>query len=157
MAGRGPNPKPAHLRQRTNKVAGSATLPSAASAKRNKVRPLPNRVGGWHPMVTEWWRSVWRSPMASEYLEADVQGGLYLLAELYQKRWTTENEAVLVKLAAEIRQQEIRFGLTPMDRSRLRWEVEKGEEAAARTKARRAPRKQPKLVKDPRASMKLVS
>ena len=75
-------------------------------------------------MVQEWWRDIWTSPMAAEYLEADKHG-LYLLAELYHRRWNATKNSELRLLAAEIRQQEIRFGLTPIDRRRLQWEVEK--------------------------------
>lgn len=156
MAGRGPPPKPAHLRQRTNKVVGAATLMTEEEASQNEVPQLPARSdGGWHPKVVEWWESVWRSPMASEYLDADMKGGLYLLADLHQARWKADNPADLVKLAAEIRLQEVRFGLSPVDRSRLRWSIEQGETAAERTEARRE-RKAPKKERDPRSVLKAI-
>lgn len=75
--------------------------------------------------------------MAAEYLEPDMFGGLYLLAELHERRWREEETRVLVALGAEIRQQEVRFGLSPIDRRRLQWEVAKGEEAAVRRRQRR--------------------
>ncbi len=166
---RGPPPKPEGLRQRRNKVPGAAQLQTAESALENEVPPLPVRgyetgVNSessepkeipWHPNVIEWWDSVWKSPMASEYLDADMKGGLYLLAELYQARW--EGTAEITKVAAEIRQQEIRFGLSPIDRNRLRWEVEKGENAAQRTEARReAKRPSVPKGKDPRSILKMA-
>lgn len=159
MAGRGFAPKPAHLRARTNKVAGAAKLQSPAAASGNEVPALPDREDGevWHPMVREWWDSVWRSPMASEYLDADMRGGLYVLADLYQIRWTVSSKTMLIEAVKEIRLQEPRFGLTPLDRRRLQWEVERGEEAATRTESRRAPRAAPKSGKDPRDVLKAVS
>jgi hypothetical protein len=106
-------------------------------------------------MVLGWWKSVWRSPMASEYLDADMRGGLYLLADLHQLRWTLRDTSALKEIAAEIRLQEVRFGLSPIDRSRLRWTIDAGETAAERTEARRE-RKVPKPSKDPRAVLKAI-
>jgi hypothetical protein len=127
------------------------------------VPPLPDRapdkdgkVVRWHPNVVAWWASVWRSPMASEYLDADMKGGLYLLADLHQARWDLrDNPSALKEIAGEIRLQEVRFGLSPSDRSRLRWAIEQGETAAERTEARRE-RKAPKKERDPRSLLKVV-
>jgi hypothetical protein len=93
--------------------------------------------------------------MPSEYLDSDLRGGLFTLAHLYQARWTERDTAVLVKLSAEIRLQEQRYGLSPVDRSRLRWTIQAGDAAADRTDARRA-RKTPKRQKDPRAVLKML-
>lgn len=157
MAGRGPAPKPSALRQRRNKATTKASLPSAAAAANNPVPELPPRQDGaaWHPRVVEWWESVWRSPMASEYLDADMRGGLYLLADLYQIRWTAASPAALIEAAKEIRLQSVAFGLTPIDRRRLQWEVEKGGEAAERTGRRKNP-KTAAETKDPRAVLRAI-
>lgn len=133
-------PKPPELRQRRNKSVSQATLPSEAESADREVPPLPDRESAtevWHPMVVRWWKAVWTSPMAGEYLGADMEGGLFILAELMQRRWSERETGGLVKLSAEIRQQEIRFGLSPIDRRRLQWEVEKGETADERTAKRR--------------------
>ena len=60
-------------------------------------------------------------------------------------------------VATEIRLQEVRFGLSPVDRSRLRWVIAQGEEAEEKTAARREG-KVPKVPKgkDPRAVLKMV-
>lgn len=99
-------------------------------------------------MVVAWWADVWRSPMASEYLKVDVRG-LYRLAMLEQDFWAAGSRSGRLAVAAEIRHAAIAFGLTPIDRRRLQWEVDKGEEAAAKTAKRRAPAPDP--AKDPRA------
>lgn len=160
-----PLPKPAHLRQRRNKPVGEATLLSPEASAGNEVPELPAREldcdgkpQDWHPKLKEWWASVWRSPMASEFLDADMRGGLYLLADLHQARWDARDDGkVLTALAAEIRLQEVRFGLSPIDRQRLRWTIEQGEAAAERTEARRESKaKAPKASKDPRATLKMV-
>lgn len=111
-------------------------------------------------MVKEWWDSVWRSPMASEYLDADMRGGLYLLADLHQARWDARQDPrELVNVAKEIRLQEVRFGLSPVDRSRLQWEVEKGEEAVERRTKRKETKKRgsKEPLADPRSVLKAVS
>jgi hypothetical protein len=154
-------PKPPELRQRRNRTTTAATLPSEAESAIRKVPKLPDRESKtevWHPKMLEWWASVWKSPMAQEFVGPDVRGGLYLLAELYQKRWSETETKGLVALAAEIRQQEVRFGLSPIDRRRLQWEIEKGETAEDRTKVRRNSRKLEQVSrKDPRDLLKVVS
>lgn len=156
----GPAPKPAHLRQRTNKVSTAATLPSEEVSAKRPVPALPPRERQsevWHPRVVEWWRSVWTAPMAAEYLGPDILGGLHLLAELYQRLWAETESNRIVAIAAEIRQQEVRFGLTPIDRRRLQWEVEKGEVAEERTSTRRRARTLDATSrKDPREVLKVV-
>jgi hypothetical protein len=70
------------------------------------------------PAVRRWWRTIWRSPMAVRWLEADIEG-LYLIAVLRQefaKKPTTTT-------AAEIRQQETRYGLDVYARKRLDWRI----------------------------------
>lgn len=160
MSGRGRIPKSPGMRQRRNRYPGGATLPSEAVSALRKVPELPLReagTGAWHPEVLSWWGDVWRSPMAEEFLEPDVAGGLYLLAELYQHRWTVTTAKELVALAAEIRLQEVRFGLSPTDRRRLQWTIEQGEEAAQRTTARRRAEQLAQMPKkDPRDVLKLM-
>jgi hypothetical protein len=60
-----------------------------------------------------------------------------------------------LSLSSEIRQQEFRFGLTPMDRRRLQWTIEQGDSAQERTDARKkaqdAARTRPEPVGDPRS------
>ena len=149
----GPAPKPPGLRQRRNRASTKATLPTEAKAAKQKIPPLPQRKGNWHERVIVWWESIWRSPMATEYLEPDKQG-LILLAYLQQSFWTARSNKDRFRFAAEIRQQEVRFGLTPIDRRRLQWEVEKGESAAVRTATRRK-RKRPNPKNDPRDVLRL--
>jgi len=67
--------------------------------------------------------------MASEYLPTDVDG-LGRLALLIDSFYNRPDP----KMLGEIRLQEARFGLSPVDRSRLQWEVQKGEEAERKRK-----------------------
>ncbi|HXH63853.1 MAG TPA: hypothetical protein VNG95_06685 [Gemmatimonadales bacterium] len=153
----GPVPKRRDLLQRRNRTSTRASLPSEATAAKRKVPALPPRERGtekWHPLVLRWWHAVWTSPMAEEYLESD-KDDLYLLAELRQDFYAAADALERQKLAAEIRQQSVRFGLSPIDRRRLQWEVEKAEQATERTSRRRGLRAVE--GKDPRDVLKRVS
>ena len=68
--------------------------------------------------------------------------------------WKAENPTSRTRLQQEIRLQELRFGLSPIDRSRLHWEIAKGEEADQKRKRRQEP---PKRAEDPRSVLKAVS
>jgi hypothetical protein len=70
--------------------------------------------------------------MSTQWLETDIDA-LGRLAVLWDEFYK-EPES---KTMAEIRLQEQRFGLSPLDRSRLQWEVARGDEAAR--KQRQAP------------------
>ena len=174
-------PKPRALRQRRNKAATRAKLrPGGMRApalplrgcacggpkpqpkrpkKRGPGRPrkpaLPCDTCGdtgilpWHHLTQAWWARLWASPMGPEYIESDVDS-LYMTASLVDAYWWGNGSDA--KLASEIRQQLARFGATPLDRRRLEWELEKPEAEEA-TPPDSSP---PKLVADPRATMRLV-
>ena len=118
----GPVPKDPTLRQRRNRAPTAAHLivqnPVAS------VPELPARGGRrrWHALTIAWWEKVWSSPMAGEFLDGDIPR-LWLLADLWDQYW----RHATTSLAAEIRLQSQCFGLTPIDRRRLQWEVEKVE------------------------------
>lgn len=105
----------------------------------------------WHALTLTWWRDVWKSPMAAEFLDQDVHG-LFVLAELVDQFWYSPDS----KLAAEIRQQRMCFGLTPIDRRRLQWEVQKVESNERKVNRPDAPSRQ-RLQGDPRAALYAVS
>lgn len=132
-------------------------LPTEESVANADVPELPALGPGhaWHPMVIDWWTAVWRSPMASEYLESDKKD-LYLLARLHQDFWMAGDSGERAKAAAEIRQQGVRFGLSPIDRRRLQWEIEKGEQAVEKTQRRKTAKAPPKAGTDPREALKLA-
>ena len=122
MAGRGPAPKPAHLRQRTNRKAGATVIEAPIDAN---VPPLAHPSGEeWHPATLKAWREFFESPMATQWLATDITG-LEMLAVCYDQFYKTGN----IDFIKEIRLQRPHYGLTPLDRSRLQWEVTRGEEA----------------------------
>ena len=121
----GPTPKNPATRQRRNKSATRALLPAEA-APRLRAPALPKQ-REWNAMTLRWWRDVWSSPMAGEYLRAD-EHALLRLAMLIDMFWTEPSR----DLAAEIRLQQQAFGLTPLDRVRLEWSIEQAEQARDR-------------------------
>ena len=105
-------------------------------------------------MTLAWWDDLWHSPMAPEFDPSDIHG-LYLLATLVNGFWESPSK----DLAAEIRLQRQCFGLTPIDRRRLQWEIERSDEAQDRGRRRRtttpkAPSADPGA--DPRAVLRVV-
>lgn len=138
-----PTPKPAATRARRNKASTNTTLTSVHDVAEPKL-PAGRK---WHRQTRSWWKDVWASPMAPEYDESDLHG-LYLLAVLVDDFWVHPSQG----LAAEIRLQRQCFGLSPIDRRRLQWEIDRGESAAGKTRKRReavAPKPAP-VTEDPR-------
>lgn len=153
----GPAPKPAGQRRRRNKAPVAATLTS--SSKRGRAPNLPGSAK-MLASTRDWWKTVWASPMAAHWIEADRPAVVRLahLQDLVARElrgWTDRDDVghlveddqvpelvrvklggamVSVTLLAEMRQIEDRLGLTPMARKRLQWELE--DETAAAPAAR---------------------
>lgn len=147
-------PKHPSTRARRNKTSTNAILTSEHDVK---APPLPRGVD-WHPMTKVWWKDIWESPMAPEFVKADNHG-LFQLAMLTNDFWKAESPSQRSSLAAEMRQQGQRFGLSPIDRRRLQWEIEKTEDAIARGAEKRskpAPKPVPTGVADPRSVLRAV-
>jgi len=158
MAGVGPAPSPSSGRSAYRKKKGEGAVLS-----RNvevEKPPLP-AVRFWNDMTQAWWDDVWTSPMAQEYDESDKHG-LMALAMVVDDFWTAETPRQRQEASQEIRLQGVRFGLSPIDRRRLQWEIEKAEDAQARTtKRRRAAGEEsssppPTGAKDPRAVLRAL-
>jgi hypothetical protein len=148
---KGPVPKNPRTRRRQNKIAGASVL-QLLPPEKVKVPPLPRRSDRrpqWTERTREWWREIWASPMTSEWLESD-RGGLLILADLLDLFWRADSTTAKVQLAGEIRLQGQRYGLSPLDRRRLQWEVARGEEAQRRTERRQS---QPEAGRDARLTL----
>ena len=74
------------------------------------------------PSTRGWWKTVWTSPMAAVYLEADVPA-LARLAVLIDRLERGEGGGG-ARLLGEIRSLGDRFGLSPLSRRRLQSEIE---------------------------------
>lgn len=167
----GPAPKHPSARARRNRTAGARVL---HLVERPKVPPIP-KVRKWSPRAIDWWSRVWSSPMSSEFDESDIPG-LVRVCELVddvarlaaveeelhatdRKKLSPSDRIALVQqctalvrlrvnLSSELRLAQASYGLTPIDRRRLQWEIERGEAAEARTTGRRTTRT-PKAEKGP--------
>jgi hypothetical protein len=64
--------------------------------------------------------------------------------------WDADSARERTMLMAEIRLQRQCFGLTPIDRRRLQWEVDRGEAADEQTSRRRQARRPKAAEEDPR-------
>jgi hypothetical protein len=148
----GPAPKHPSTRARRNKTTTAATLRADPAVT---APDLPDR--DWHPMTSAWWADVWASPMAPEFDGSD-RHGLYALAMLVEDFWTADTARERKDLAAEIRQQGQRFGLSPIDRRRLQWEIERTEAAKDQGSRRRAAKAPARTTpdQDPRAILRAV-
>jgi len=138
---------------RRNKSTTRATLTLAHKVEAPELPPSESPYG-WHSLTIHWWRDIWASPMAPEFHESDVHG-LFLLAALVDLFWWSPSK----ELAAEIRLQRQSFGLTPLDRRRLQWEIERTDEAQERGTRRRTATggtPAPTKAKDPRRALTAV-
>ena len=155
----GPAPKHSSTRARRNKTSTAATLkadptvsaPELPAIVWHPMTELPAIV--WHPMTEHWWADVWSSPMAPEFDDSDKHG-LFALAMIVNDFWTAATARDRRDLAAEIRQQGQRFGLSPIDRRRLQWEIEK-DRGEARRQRRATPATKAGTV-DPRSVLRAV-
>ena len=148
----GPAPKSSKTRQRRNKASTRATLEQPTGEV--TVQPLPVRDSGrgtWNPRVCAWWDDVWRSPMASEYLDVDRRG-LEAIAELWQSFFTADSDAGRLAVHSEIRLAQRDYGLTPLDRRRLEWEIKRAEPKPAESKPKRA-----RTKADPRKVLRIAT
>lgn len=114
--------KPSERRHRIKTLA-PVKLPAAS---KRKVPPLPNS-RTFTQATRDYWKLLWTSPMAVVYLDADVPG-IYRLTVLHEKfvQGNANNRDL-----AEIRQLEDCYGLNPLARRRLQWEIDNagGEES----------------------------
>lgn len=112
MAGRGPAPKPAHKRARSNvDPIGTRVIPFPGRAKQPE---LPDDID-WHPRTVAWWRTWDESPLSANFTDDDwsflIDTALMHTAFWSKGQWT---------LAAEVRLRVAKYGQTPEDRARLR-------------------------------------
>ena len=110
-------PKPANQRRNRNrKVAGEwAVLDEVYSGP---IPHLPKLADEWTDDTKRWWEAIWRTPMATQWLVADV-GSLAILAFIRQRLL----EGGDTRLLSEVRQWSDDFGLSPKGRQMRRWVI----------------------------------
>lgn len=130
------------VRQRTNRTSTAATL-HALEDSEIVLPELPTRYDSdgkeilWSAHTLRYWLHIWSSPMAPEfYQQSDIEG-LYRLAALVEAFWHKPT----IGLNGEIRLYEAQFGLNPLARRRLDWQIAATETAQDQAEARKAARK----------------
>ncbi len=151
----GATPKPPGQRVRRNREQSEwRQLPAGGRSGR---APKPRTSVVWGEFGQAYWRALWSSPMAATYTEADVFP-LTRLCSLVDRRERVEagdpevfaassvdGEVTVVRGFdgdGEIRQLEDRFGISPLARRRLQWEVAQAERSPS---AKRGPAEVRKL------------
>lgn len=92
----------------------------------------------WHPAVAAWWKDIWTSPMASEFVDSDIHG-LYLGCYYLHESLNPINK-MSDRIAASKQFDSVvkNFGLTPSARESLKWQVAQGTAAQSRTDSLRS-------------------
>lgn len=119
----GPTPKPASQRQRRNKTTSAAEIAAPPATKLELTDLLGKHL---HRLTLLTWNVWWASPLTDEWVDADVPD-LVALAALVEAYWRAD-PADRPKIHAEIRMAAREFGLTPMSRRSLQWEIKRLEE-----------------------------
>lgn len=135
MAGRGPSPKPATKRARSNSdpmgvrvvESGPAPAPELPEAMPTPDGPLP-----WPEQTLRWWANWLADPLAADFRTSDWDE-LLAAAVLHGRFWAGD-----VKVAPELRLRTAKFGATPEDRLRLRIQFSAADEADDKAARRRA-------------------
>lgn len=122
-----PTPKAPGQRVRRNLEQSKwRTLPAGGRA--GDAPPLPSKKPAWLKATREWWTTVWASPMATAYEDADVEG----LTRLARLKDEFDRGALPVSALSAIQTLEDRYGLNPKSRQQMLWQIERGDEAPAR-------------------------
>ncbi len=121
-------------------------------SKRSKKTLTPSTDGSqpslpadvkWHPETVAWWAALGRSGEATEFHELD-----WLQLRLVARLMDSFIREPSRQLLAELRLQLAKYGLSPEDRARLRWETktpdaEPTTPTAGSSRSRTDPRKAP--------------
>ena len=131
MAGRGPIPKEASKRARTNKGPAMHIIESDPVPQPSLPELMPNGEP-WPVRTVEWWAMWGADPLAAEFRATDWSE-LMDCAVIHGAYWSGD-----VKLAGELRLRTAKFGATAEDRARLRIQYAAADEADDKRDRRRA-------------------
>lgn len=146
----GPAPKDPSVRARRNKASTRSTLNADHDVE---APPLPEGIP-WHSLTLSWWDDIWSSPMAPEYIEADING-LYRVAMLYNDFWLAETHKERAEIQVRLEKADADYGTNPMARRRLEWQIETTEDSKAKGKKRRGEDKPPVEPPEPGSDPRL--
>lgn len=148
----GPHPKEPEKRARGNKTSTATTLslvvdhevPELPDPEDWLARPVidgreigfDDKPVDWSPAVKKWWITIWSSPMSNEFHPSDTEQ--LHLACFYLHQVTNPYIKMAERLAAAAKHESCvrNFGLTPMSRRSLQWQIEQVKDAQARNKRR---------------------
>lgn len=157
----GPMPKDPQTKSRGKKASTKAVISAVVD---HDVPPLPDpafwlsrpmingvevTVGDddkpvdWSPAVKKWWDTIWSSPMSNEFHESDT--AQLELACFYLHQVTNPYIKMAERLTAASKYESCvrNFGLTPMSRRSLQWEIEKVTDAQAKNRRRKIEEPEP--------------
>lgn len=135
-------PKPPGQRRRRN--LGQGQWKQLPANGRQGMIPEPRTERELGPIAMQYWETLWLSPMAVTFTDADIHA-LTRLVVLVDDRARAESAEGLLEIVesahggevevivgrfggdAEIRQLEDRYGLSPLARRRLQWEITQGD------------------------------
>lgn len=127
--------KPPGQRRRRN-AGQSQWVKLPAGGRDGPVPVLPGEE--WLDSTRAWWATIWRSPMATVWQDADVDS----LVRLARLRDDFRRGELPVSALGAVQQLEDRFGLSPKSRRALQWEVSQSvgaeESRPAQTRTLRA-------------------
>lgn len=123
--------KPPSQRQRRNRTTAAATIDAAPAERVELASWFPD--DDLHSMTTRTWDVWWASPLRTEWVDADVPDlvALALMVDAFWKAAPVDRP----KIHSEIRMASREFGLTPMSRRGLQWEIRKLEPSTRRPAA----------------------
>lgn len=154
----GPTPKDPSVRARRNK---SSTRRELSTDHEVKVPMLPALVGVvWQPITRKWWRELWSSGMAPEYLEVH-RYGLFRVAMLFNRFFDPETELKQqLEIQVRLEKAEADYGINPMAMRRLEWQIVETEDKKSKGAQRSAPvpsaTSSPTSSADPYAALRAV-
>lgn len=154
----GPAPKDPGVRARRNRSSTRRTLSAEHDIKAPPLPKLPDVE--WLPITRKWWRELWMSGMAPEYLEVH-RYGLFRVAMLFNKFFDPDTELKQqLEIQVRLEKAEADYGINPMALRRLEWQIEETQDKQAKGTQRRATQAPPAPttaapVSDPR--LKLVA
>lgn len=117
-----PGRTPKHVDEKVNRSRPPVPPQTLPLHHDLKAPPLP-RGRKWTAKGKRYWEKVWQSPMAITFIDADLPG-LERMVELVELIDTAEQRG-LYGLLAELRQLEDRFGMSPLARRRLQWDIDR--------------------------------
>ncbi len=120
---KGNPPKPRHQRRNRNPLKAGEWVELPPGGYKG---PIPSCADhGLSRETQKWWRTIWRSPMATQWNESHIPA-LLELAILRDQLMAGET-----KVAAEVRLRSDGFGLTPAGLQQRRWMITKEDQERA--------------------------